>query len=572
VARQIVIWGAGKIGRGFAAEAFFSGGFDLVFVDSDAALVAELNRAGRYTLIKAAPEHEVVTLTIERYRAYHISETEAIAALVESVPYIAVAIFPAVFESLAGALSPGITKRAAVGKPLDIIVCANMRGAADRLRGLIDPRLDREARSFFTEKVGLVDTVIMRIAVPTPLRFAKYGALAVTTNGFPYMPIHTESFRGSVPKTPILRPTEEFEAEESRKLYTYNMAHAVLSYAGRMCGAKTVLDAAADPEVMEEVNAALGEISIALSAEFGFSDEQMSEWNRTVLMNLTNPLLEDTLERLAADPIRKLGRDDRLVGAALLCKRHGILPYYLTRAIARVFFYENRTDAGAERIQRDIKAKGIAATFRGVAELDKDPEIVSMVRSHFERLQAGGSVPTPEYVAFLRTAYERGFYHEQAVHGCAQCALASLFDVSGRKDAALFQAVSAMAGGVGLTGDGICGGYAAGILWMGSYVGRRLEHFDADKEEQYKSFDMAQRLRARYLDTYGSLICRDIHESIFDRAYILRTKEVRNQFDAAGGHVDRCTSVVAMAALWTTEILIEEGFLHPGREERGSPG
>jgi hypothetical protein len=150
--------------------------------------------------------------------------------------------------------------------------------------------------------------------------------------------------------------------------------------------------------------------------------------------------------------------------------------------------------------------------------------------------------------------------------------MAALFDATGKKDPGLFQATSAFAGGVGLTGDGICGGYAAGVLWMGEHVGRRLEYFDGDKEAQYKSFEMTQKLRDRFLDTYGSITCRHIHESIFGRAYILRTKAVRDEFEKAGGHEDRCTSVVAMASMWTTDLLMEEGYLDPKTAaQAGSP-
>jgi hypothetical protein len=100
---------------------------------------------------------------------------------------------------------------------------------------------------------------------------------------------------------------------------------------------------------------------------------------------------------------------------------------------------------------------------------------------------------------------------------------------------------------------------------MGNHIGRRFDYFDGDKEAQYASFEMTQELRERFLATYGSITCRHIHESIFDRAYILRTKPVRNEFEAAGAHTDRCTSVVAMASMWTTELLIDRGLLDPAR-------
>jgi mannitol-1-phosphate 5-dehydrogenase len=605
--KTILIWGAGKIGRGFVAEAFHAGGYEIAFADADETLVADLNRQESYTLVKAAPApageapadgagpptgtaspaspvgtaspdspaaaHPPEIVTIDGYTAYHVSDSRRLEALVATVPVIAVAVFPHVFGALADALATGIAARAGSShpKPLDILVCANTRGAAEQFREILHERLrpaGEGAAVFLEERVGIIDTVIMRIAIPTPARFAGYGPLTVTTNGFPTMPVDATAFRGPIPAVPILRPIETIEAEETRKFFTYNMAHAVFAYAGRMAGATTILEAAAIPAVVAEVEGALAESAAALQGAFGYSDEEMSEWNASVLRNLTNPLLEDTLARLGADPIRKLGHHDRLVGAAVLCKRQGKLPWHLTRAIARAFFFDGAEDPAVATLQRQLAADGIVGTFRKVAGLEKDPELVAMVAEHFRRLQDGRAAQdTPARVAALRTAYEQGFFYEKKYHGCAQCALASMFEVSGDRDPVLFQATSAMAGGVGLTGDGICGGYAAGVLWMGRHVGRRLEHFDADKAEQYQSFEMTQKLRERYMETYGSITCRHIHESIFDRAYILTTKAVRNEFEEAGGHADRCTSVVAMASMWTTEILMDEGFLDPATVE-----
>ena len=564
MSKRIMIWGAGKIGRGFVAEAFDRGGYELVFVDADENLVSRLNEEGRYTLVKAPPKAEPEVITFEGYSALHISETEKIDDLVAEVPYIAVVVFPKVFPALAKSLAPGIEARVATGRPLDIIICANARGAAEAFRPHMEAELTEKGKRYFAEKVGLAETVIMRVGVSTPERFAAYGDLTVTTSDFPYMPVDKSAFRGDFPEVPILRPMDGIEAEETRKFYTYNMVHAIYAYAGRMRGHETVTEAAADPLVAREVDAALEEAARALDAEYGFGAEEMKEWNRKVVENLTNPLLEDSLERLGKDPIRKLGYSDRLVGPARLCKFHGVLPYYLSKAIARAFFYENPDDESAQRLAALSKEKGMGEALREVASLERDPELVHMVSEHFTRLvEDPDREEDADRVAVLRAAYESGYSYEKGYHGCAQCALAALFDATGEKDPGLFQATSAFAGGVGLTGDGICGGYAAGVLWMGKHVGRRLEYFGGDKEAQYKSFEMTQKLRDRFLDTYGSITCRHIHESIFGRAYILRTKAVRDEFEKAGGHDDRCTSVVAMASMWTTDLLMEEGYIDP---------
>ena len=147
--------------------------------------------------------------------------------------------------------------------------------------------------------------------------------------------------------------------------------------------------------------------------------------------------------------------------------------------------------------------------------------------------------------------------------GCGQCAIKGLLEVLDSQDDVLFQATSGLSGGGALCNDGSCGGYIAGILLMSKIVGRRLEQMlvDGDKEAQYRSYTMAQKLHDKFIDTYGSVVCKDIHERIFGQWFCLREKAVRDRFEIAGAHLDKCTSVIGVSVTWVTEILIEEGFI-----------
>ena len=180
--KDVLIWGAGKIARGFIAEAFYQGGYHLTFIDADQTLVTRLKEEGKYTLVKAPARGEPETLTISGYTVFHVSEGDQIRNRLQEVPYVGIAVFPSVFESVARSLAEGIEQRAREGTPLDIIVCANARGAAEKLRASVERELSDGAQAFLSEKVGFVETVIMRIGVPTPDRFAAYGDLTVTTN------------------------------------------------------------------------------------------------------------------------------------------------------------------------------------------------------------------------------------------------------------------------------------------------------------------------------------------------------------------------------------------------------
>jgi C_GCAxxG_C_C family probable redox protein len=174
---------------------------------------------------------------------------------------------------------------------------------------------------------------------------------------------------------------------------------------------------------------------------------------------------------------------------------------------------------------------------------------------------SGGYTMESRKAELMRDAYEKGFSFEKTYRGCGQCALAAFFELTGRSEPLLFQAATGFSGGMALCGDGSCGGYAAGILTLGMYAGRRLDLISGDKEAQYKAYELAQRLHDRFIETYGSVVCADIHRKIFGKSFCLRTKAVRDEFELAGAHADKCTSVIGNAVSWMAEILYDEGFI-----------
>jgi len=74
---------------------------------------------------------------------------------------------------------------------------------------------------------------------------------------------------------------------------------------------------------------------------------------------------------------------------------------------------------------------------------------------------------------------------------------------------------------------------------------------------------MAQKLHDKFKEAYGSVVCKGIQSEIFDggKWYCLTEKAVRDEFEDAGAHRDKCTTVIAQSCVWITEILIEEGFV-----------
>ena len=73
---------------------------------------------------------------------------------------------------------------------------------------------------------------------------------------------------------------------------------------------------------------------------------------------------------------------------------------------------------------------------------------------------------------------------------------------------------------------------------------------------------IARKVLERFEKEYGTFACSEIQKKLYGKSYKMYIPEEKAQFLANGGHgPNGCTQVVAKAAVWTAEILEEEGLL-----------
>lgn len=189
----------------------------------------------------------------------------------------------------------------------------------------------------------------------------------------------------------------------------------------------------------------------------------------------------------------------------------------------------------------------------------RQPELVAMMQ---ELNQNPYLVTNEDKVFWMRKGYELGYRYERDYKGCAQCTLAAVLDLLNREEPTLFRAANGFAAGMSLYGDGVCGGYSGGVLALGLFAGRVRENFDSDRAEKDKCYALTKRLHDRFIETYGTVTCGDVHKEIFGRSFCLRVLEDKPAFEEAGAHnQDKCPAVVGSAAAWVAEILVDEEIL-----------
>jgi mannitol-1-phosphate 5-dehydrogenase len=386
--KNIVIWGAGRIGRGFVADLFYTAGYQITFVDVSEDLIGQMCAAGQYTVVRAPSAHERDDLLVRGYHALTTRQVDEIVRALVATDIVALAVFPRDFVSVAEQLVPALLRRRAErpGSPLDLILCTNLAHAAVEFGARLSEALSPELRDYCARRMGIVESLVMRMVVEPPADERTREPLLVWTNGNAEFPVDRHAFKGVVPQVPGLRLVDDMRAEEMRKLYTYNTCHAALAYIGALHGYDTIVDCLADEAVRAEAETVLHEASQALQAEYGFPPDDMERWVQKVLQQTNNPTLGDRVSRHGADPRRKLRRDDRLVGPLLMARMHGISTPFLIRAAAAAFLFRSPGDAGSAYVQDRIAQKGIEAAVREACELTpvEDDLADSIVKAYRE--------------------------------------------------------------------------------------------------------------------------------------------------------------------------------------------
>ena len=166
----------------------------------------------------------------------------------------------------------------------------------------------------------------------------------------------------------------------------------------------------------------------------------------------------------------------------------------------------------------------------------------------------------------LEEVEKRAFKYEKDFHNCAQCTLLTLQEMFSLPGDDALKAATGFAGGIGRTGS-VCGAVLGGVMALGLLYGRdreTMKHPDAEiraqrrGEIELKMGTLIKKLRARYEEEYGSILCNDIETSIFGRSFDKWNPEDRKEKERLGGHDSKCPTVVGKGARWVAQLILEE--------------
>lgn len=348
--RRFVGIGFGPIQSGlFLFEAARSGSFlQLTVADVDDTLVRAVRQNGGCCTVNVAGKHGIIQHTLKGIRMLNPRDPKDRAELVCAIAEadeIATALPSVNFyddgseASPASCLADGCRVSGRGDRPVVVYTAENHNHAAEILEEklcsrLPDGRLPASVQMLNTV-IGKMSGVVSDLSEQRRLRLeplapdCSKAVLVEEFNRILISAIRLPAFERGIT---VFEEKGDLLPFEEAKLYGHNAVHALLGYLAYARGYRTMAEAGEDAELMGRVREAfLQESGAGLLHRYGggdplFTREGFEAYAEDLLTRMINPFLCDSVYRVIRDPLRKLGWDDRLVGAMRLALAAGVEP------------------------------------------------------------------------------------------------------------------------------------------------------------------------------------------------------------------------------------------------------
>lgn len=379
---RAVHFGAGNIGRGFVGLLLHEGGYELVFSDVSAPLVAAINAATQYTVheVGAGGTDTVVTGFRAIDSAAHPDE---LIEQIAGADVVTTAVGPTVLRFVAPSLVAALAPRDPASPPLQIMACENAINATDLLR---DEMIAVAGDSWGALSVRAVfaNTAVDRIVPAQP----GGAGIDVTVEPFYEWAIERAPFGDAPPHIPGAHFVDDLAPYIERKLFTVNTGHAATAYFGARAGIDKISDAVTDPAIAAKVSAALEETSALLAAVHGLDAAELADYRATILRRFANPALPDTVGRVGRQPLRKLSRHERFVGPAAAAAERGLRVSALVAAMGAALAFDEPDDPQSVDLQQRLRTEEPAAFTASVTGLEPGHPLFAQVEEVVRARQA----------------------------------------------------------------------------------------------------------------------------------------------------------------------------------------
>ncbi len=356
---SMLIYGAWNIWRGFLADLWHQSWYACVFVDVRNDIIDALNTQLSYTH-RTVWAQWVQEKEIDSVRWIHWSNTQDVIQAITDATLITTAVGKDALQFIIPTLQQWLLQRIKQWNHNDCLVTTiafeNIHWNTEYLKSLILKWLSSEDQKKITDHVQFPNSLVDRI-VPN---YLWENILDVCVEDYYQIAIDGNAV-DAPPHLHGIQITPDLDALADQKLFTLNMGHALTAYLWNLSWATTIHDAIQNTTINTMVHSTMREIGQLLAMKYPNTITQKTHesYVSTTIERFKNHYLNDTIDRVARDPIRKLWPQDRLVSPFLELFDKNIPASYLGSWIASALLYQNTKDVQAIKLQSDIKNQWI---------------------------------------------------------------------------------------------------------------------------------------------------------------------------------------------------------------------
>lgn len=384
---KALLFGAGKISRGFLAQLLTINHVEIVFIEKVQGLVDLLNKEKEYEVHILGREKK--NTKVSGFKAIALNDIDAIAREMKDADIAFTSVIGKNLSELGNIigrawLRSGMNRK---GKNvLNFITCENWKNPIEDLKCGIEKTIPKESIEKFKDNIAITEAVVMRIAVEPSKENQERYPLDVWVQDFWELPVNKEYYKGEFPKFQYIYEKENFGTLLEQKMFTNNTSNAGIAYLGYLKGYDKVADAANSVEISAFLDQMYSEINQTLIKGLGVSKEDQEEFSRKAREKYSNPLIVDEISRQAKDPIRKLGPEDRLVAPANMALKNGIVPVCIATVIAAAVYYDHPEDESAQMLHKKLKTEGFSKVIEDICKIEKGSKLYNLVLEQREDL------------------------------------------------------------------------------------------------------------------------------------------------------------------------------------------
>ncbi|STO54129.1 mannitol-1-phosphate 5-dehydrogenase [Canicola haemoglobinophilus] len=370
-------FGAGNIGRGFIGKLLVDSNIRVTFADINQSQIDQINQRQQYG-VKIVGDNSCLE-RVTQINAINSSDELAVLRAVAETDLITTAVGPNVLTILAPLFAKALINRLEQGnqKTLNIIACENMVRGTSFFKEKIFEYLTPLQQANVEQFVGFVDSAVDRIVPPAEVN--PNDPLEVTVEEFSEWIVDKTQFKGEIPQITGMELTDNLLAFVERKLFTLNTGHLVCAYLGKNAGVKWIKEAIGIDTIRQAVKATMEESGAVLIKRYGFDPEAHYTYIEKILKRFANPYLNDDVNRVGREPIRKLSPNDRLIKPLLGTLEYDLPHNHLVEGVVMALKYKNEEDPQAVELRAFIAKNGVREAIKHYTGLSNDAVINEIV-------------------------------------------------------------------------------------------------------------------------------------------------------------------------------------------------